>query len=175
MPPPAVRAALAAAAHEVPLRQGRRIPASHLHVTLAFVGTIDPTARAACERAASAVAGEPFELVFERAGHFRRAGVVWLGLAAPSPALEALVARLRAALRAVAVRCDPKPFHCHLTIARAAGLAPGAPRLPAVRWSVREFALMESVADGAGVRYETRARWPLRPAARDETTSSPVR
>lgn len=174
MPPPRVACALAAAAAQIRLPHARRLPAANLHVTLAFVGEIDARARAACERAAATVEGDSFELVFDRAGHFEGARVAWLGLERSPLALDALVAALRAALDAAGQRYDPKPFRCHLTIARGARAVPLPQTLAPVRWPVHEFALVESLSGSAGVRYETRAKWPLRPACRDETAPPPV-
>lgn len=174
MPPPAVASALAVAAASVDLPHARRLAAADLHVTLAFVGQIDAPARVACERAASAVEGTAFELVLDHAGHFERARVAWLGPRETPPALVALAANLRAALDTENQRYDPKPFRCHLTIARDARHVPLPQRLAPVHWPVREFALVESLSGSAQTRYVTRAIWPLRPACRDETASPPV-
>ena len=174
MPPPAPRAALAAAAAGAPLPQGRRVPAANLHVTLAYVGEVDAAVRARCERAAATLDGEAFDLDFDHVGCFERARVAWLGLAHTPPALTALVADLRAALAAAALPFDPKPFRCHLSFARDARAVPLPQRLAPVRWPVHEFALVESLSGSAGMRYETRAKWPLRPACRDETAPPPV-
>ena len=46
-----------------------------------------------------------------------RARIAWLGFA-PEPALDALEARLWAALRAGGAAFDDKPFQAHLTLAR---------------------------------------------------------
>ncbi len=142
--------------------------------TRAFIGQVDAAARAGCERAAAKIEREAFELSFDHAGCFARARVAWLGLARVPPGLTALVADLRAALAAAAVRFDPAPFRCHLTIARDARAVPLPQRFAPVRWPVHEFALVESLSGSAGVRYETRAKWPLRPAHRDETAPPPV-
>jgi 2'-5' RNA ligase len=174
MPPPALQSALAAAAAQVHLPHGRRVPATGLHVTLAFLGQVDAAARAGCERAGATIDREAFELSFDRAGCFERTHVAWLGPVRAPPGLTDLAADLRAALAAEAVRFDPQPFRCHLTIARDARAVPLPQRFTPVRWPVHEFALVESLSGSAGVRYEIRAKWPLRPARRDETAPPPV-
>jgi len=174
MPEATTVAALAHAA--APLREGRGrpVPGSNYHVTLVFVGQVDAAGLAACIAAGERVDGRAFTLDFTCAGSFPRARVAWLAPAATPPALETLVAELRAALAAAGVGHDPKPFRCHLTIAREVRAPLPARALPPVTWPVREFALVESLSDTAGVRYETRARWLLRPARRDETAPPPV-
>lgn len=174
MPPPMVASALAAVAAGVLGGRERAVPVANYHVTLAFVGRVDAAGLAACRDAGACVQGEPFALDLDAAGAFPRARVAWLAPAAVPPALDALVAGLRAALARAAVACDPKPFRCHLTIARDIRAPLPAQTVSRVRWPVADFALVESVSDAAGVRYETRAKWPLRPACRDETAALPV-
>ncbi len=161
-PGTAERQALAAAANCVTLEGGRRVPPSNLHVTLAFIGAVDAVGEAACLRAAGRVEAAPFALDVDRVGHFPRARVAWLGLGEPPAALTALVATLRARLAEEAVNFDPRPFRCHVTIARDVLQLSLPQRAPAVHWPVTEFALVESVTRAAGPRYEVRAGWLLR-------------
>jgi len=161
-PGTAERRALDAAARSVSLEDGWRVPPANLHVTLAFIGTVDAAGLAACLRAAGRVEAEPFALDVDRLGHFPRARVAWLGLGEEPVALTALVAALRARLVDAAVSFDPRPFRCHVSIARAVARLALPQRVPEVHWQVTEFALVESVALATGPRYEVRARWLLR-------------
>jgi len=161
-PGAAARRALADAAGQVTLDDGRSVPPANLHVTLAFVGVVDAGQQAACVRAAGRVDAAGFALDFDRAGHFGRARVAWLGPREQPAALTALVDALRAALAGEDVPFDPKPFRCHLTIARDVARLALPQRVPVVHWDVTEFALVESVTAAAGPRYEVRARWLLR-------------
>ena len=161
-PGTAERRALAAAAQCVTLEDGRRVPPSNLHVTLAFIGAVDAPGQAACLRAAGRVEAEPFALDVDRVGHFPRARVAWLGIGEQPAALATLVSTLRARLAEEAVPFDPRPFRCHVTLARAVVRLALPQRVPAVHWPVTEFALVESVTRAAGPRYEVRAGWLLR-------------
>lgn len=176
MPPSAVASRLAAAAAGVRYPAGRRLPAGNLHVTLAFMGALDDPAQDACAAAAAGVTtGTPFVLDFDHAGWFQRARVAWLGPAQVPPALTALAGALRESLDAAGVAHDRQPFRCHLTIARDVDELALPQAVTPVRWTVTEFALVESVPSVAGTRYESRAKWPLRPVFRDETARPPVR
>jgi len=161
-PGAAERQALEAAARCVALEGGRRIPPAHLHVTLAFIGAVDAAGQAACIRAAGQVEAVPFALDIDRAGHFSRARVAWLGPGEEPAALTALVAALRARLAGEGVSFDPRPLRCHLSIARDVMRLALPQRVPGVHWQVTEFVLVESVTLAAGPRYEVRARWLLR-------------
>jgi 2'-5' RNA ligase len=173
MPPPAVASALAAAAADVRYPAGRPLPAGNLHVTLAFMGAVDATACA--EAAARVTTGTPFVLDFDHAGWFERARVAWLGPAQVPPALTALAGALRSSLDAAGLPCDRQAFRCHLTIARDVDALALPQAVTPVRWTVTEFALVESVRGAAGTRYESRAKWPLRPVFCGETARPPVR
>jgi len=174
MPEVATVAALAHAAAPLPEIRGRPVPRSNYHVTLVFVGQVDAAGLAACIAAGGRVDGRAFTLDFTSAGSFPRARVGWLAPTHTPAALATLVADLRSALAAAGVGHDPKPFRCHLTIARDICGPLAAQAVSPVAWPVREFALVESLSDTAGVRYEIRARWLLRPACRDETAPPPV-
>ena len=156
--------------------RGRPVPAGNLHLTLAFLGEVADTRREAVAQAAAAAAASvgPFELsltdigIFQR-GTFGRAGVLWLGGPATEP-LTALVRDLKDRLIEAGFGLDRKPFRPHLTLARKlpplAQPARGTtgPLDRAIAWSVSEIALIASVTDPAGARYQMLQTWPLRAA-----------
>lgn len=172
--PEEVRAAVADAVAALRGRGGklRWTDPGNWHLTLAFLGET-PLERlgeieAACAQAAAEAA--PLTLRLDgSAGHFRRA-VLWARLA-DAPALDALAARVRELL--VPVRpslAEERPFHAHLTLARARRGQQVPRRLveaydgPAVTWTVTELELLRSRLgqgpDGSA-RYEPLATWPL--------------
>ncbi len=157
-----VQEALARHARRLVRKAGRRIPPGRIHLTLVFLGWVDPATRACLERRAGEVSVPPFELVIDRAGAFPRARVVWAGPDAAPPPL----ARLEAALREAAVRCgletDTRPFVPHVTLARKAAPVPAGPLPEPVRWPVADFALVRSRLRPGGAGYEVLRRWPLR-------------
>lgn len=174
-PPAATRLALASlAATHAPARARRTHP-DDLHLTLVFVGEVEPRLADACAEVAAGVAGDAFELAIDTFGCFRRARIAWLGPRATPLALGALVDTLRAGLAAAAVPFDARPFRPHVTIAREARPTGADAAVPTVAWPVTDFSLVESVAGARAARYEVRASWPLRPAARCETARPPVR
>jgi 2'-5' RNA ligase len=159
-PDEAARAALAAKSKEIARRcAGRPVPAANLHLTLAFLGEVDPGAIPALRRAAQPAAQAPFELALDQLGAFARAGVAWAGCLRPPPELIALQAGLAKRIREAGFAPDERAFAAHLTLARRIRqpLAPEA--MEAVRWPVGSFALVESVR-GEGA-YRTLAEWPL--------------
>jgi len=161
-PEPALQAELARLGRRLVRKGGRRLPPEAIHLTLLFLGGVDPATRACLERAAGAVAVPAFELVIDRAGAFPRARVVWVGPAGAPPPL----ARLEAALREAAAGCglepDTRPFVPHLTLARKAAPVPAGPLPEPVRWAVADFALVRSRLRPGGAEYEVLRRWPLR-------------
>ncbi len=140
-----------------------------LHITLAFLGRTE-TAQipALVALAAAAAAGAcAFALRTGPAGGFPLAGrarILWLGFE-PHPALDALAARLRDALRAGRVAFDEKPFMPHLTLARfrepvdLARLA--LPPLEPLSFTVREITLFRSVPVPEGTSYQKVGKAPL--------------
>ncbi|RQR54463.1 RNA 2',3'-cyclic phosphodiesterase [Burkholderia sp. Bp9125] len=128
MPDAASRDAL----HALPVARGaRRTHADHLHVTLAFLGAIE---RGACDALAARLPGLaaahalPLQAVTRLAWWpslpKARLIVAELGV---EPALVALNDALVAALRALGLPTDRRPFRPHVTLARLPHYALGQP------------------------------------------------
>lgn len=175
--PDTVRAALGAEIERLrPLARGVGWVASdNLHVTLKFLGTVEPErldpATSALATVATTVA--PFELAVVGLGAFpspTRARVLWAGLAAGADAAARLAGSIDSALAGHGFAPEGRPFAGHVTLGRvreprgdrglASGLAAGVGR----RFGglvVDRFALMRSDLSPGGARYSLIAAWPL--------------
>lgn len=132
---------------------GRPVPPPHYHLTLAFLGNV-PVAQVPAIRAAAAGVTPPvLTLQLDRFGYFPRARVLWIGPTDVPTALTQLAAELWAALQAVGLQPEPRPFRPHVTIARKVNRAPRELSLQVVSWQLRGFALIRSVTAPTGARY----------------------
>lgn len=164
-PDDATRAALAGAAALLNLRDGRPVRRADLHLTLAFLGEVPEARVAALCAMASALRATGFELDIAAAGWWRRSRVAWL---APTQVPAALT-RLAAALTAGAgLAADAVGnYRPHLTVARGVRRPPGLLSAFSVLWPVQDFALISSISDAQGARYQVLAQWPLEAAVFD--------
>jgi RNA 2',3'-cyclic 3'-phosphodiesterase len=149
--------------------QGRFEPAEKLHVTVAFLGSVDA---AQCDAVAQTLRQtsellEPFTLVFDTMGAFpnaRRPRVLWLGPSAGSADFAECANRIRTAYAQLGFRFDHEAS-AHLTICRATSVPPGP--LPRPRSSatlaVRGLTLMRSLPAGQTTRYEALERTTFPP------------
>ncbi|MHB1239844.1 MAG: RNA 2',3'-cyclic phosphodiesterase [Gammaproteobacteria bacterium] len=133
-----------------------------LHVTLAFLGAVDPQRRACCETAGAAVDAASFTLTLDRVGHWPGPQVLWLGSSRPPPALTRLVESLTGVLGACGHVPEPRGFQPHLTLARRVALWKPAPAPVPLHWRVDHLCLVASERGVAGARYRVLRRWPLR-------------
>ena len=160
-PDAAVRGALArlaAAAGD----HGRPVARDNLHLTLAFLGTLDATRLAAVRDAAARVDAEPFRLTLDRIDRWRRPRLICAVPSAPPDALLRLAGELSEAMRALDLPIERRPFAPHVTLVRrAGGEAPPAPPEAPVTWDVDRFALVASRPSEEGVRYTPLAHWPV--------------
>ena len=159
-PDAAARAALADLARSTASRYGGRpVPAANLHLTLVFLGEVDPARIGALRSAADGLAcpGFPFEL--DRIGGFRRSGVAWAGCRRSPPALLTLQSALESRIREAGFSPDDRAFAAHLTLARRVREPVEPEDMRVVEWRANAFALVET-ARGEGV-YRTLAEWPL--------------
>lgn len=141
--------------------RGTWVEAHRYHLTVRFLGAFRELPQSlpaqAC-LAASEVNAAEFNLTLDRLGSFSR--VWWLGCSVLPPALMALWQALGASLARHADWQQPADFTPHVTILRKAD-RPVAADVPAVRWSVRSFALVRSRRGGTGSDYEVIGEWPL--------------
>jgi 2'-5' RNA ligase len=152
----------------------RWLPRHQWHLTLAFLGEVDDATvlTHALETATRDVA--PFTIELAGAGAFpapRRASILWVGVGAGASELTTLASVIRDATAGPTGPGDDRPYHPHLTIARAArprrladlvetiGPAPIGPACP-----VTHVALVESDTRPDGAVHTVRERLPLRGA-----------
>ena len=146
------------------------------HFTLEFLGAATPPQYDQLLIHLAAVRHAPIAIHLDRPGIFDRAGVFHTAIAR-TPPLAALQSLVAAAVALCGFVPDARPYHPHITLARAKGpdrlrtlraLEPyiaHTPTLPG--FTAHEFLLYESHLLPAGAEYEVRARFPLRvqPAA----------
>jgi len=157
-PDDAVRERLVAAS-----RQWSRhpVPEHNLHMTLVFLGDCTAAQRACYCAAAAGVAGAPFTLALNFLGGRARSGIQWLGSSETPAALLQLVRELSRALLACGFEPEKRRFLPHVTLSRKVRKPIVKAGLDALLWAVSDFALVESVPEPGGVRYQVLERWPL--------------
>ena len=120
----------------------------NMHLTLAFIGEY-PDAEPVLD-ALSAVSFTPFEITLEGMGCF---GDLWWAGIQDSPALAAVVRRVRRALAENGIPFDRKRFSPHITLIRkASGKMPGI-RMQPVSMTVSAVSLMRSDRGKKGMIY----------------------
>ncbi|HEY1067130.1 MAG TPA: RNA 2',3'-cyclic phosphodiesterase [Pirellulales bacterium] len=155
------------------LRPNRR---DELHVTLHFIGEVEPGQDAALRQALSSVRGNAFTLNLRGVGRFPEDGppsVLWAGVER-NPTLFALRYLIGSALsEAIGFQPEERPYVPHVTLGRIAPRAwsPAVadylethrgfhvPHVP-----VDRFVLYSSGHDPSGDKYRQEAVYPLAPA-----------
>ena len=140
------------------------------HVTLQFLGNSTPGQLACLEKRLAEIHRLPVPIELPGIGFFERVGVFYASIQL-SPALTSLQRRVLAATAPCGYQPEARPFHPHITLARAKGQA-GSRDLRSLQSSIRtepafspftarEFLLYESHLEPTGARYDVRARFPL--------------
>ena len=99
-------------------------------------------------------------VVLNRAGSFDRARVAWIGADCVPPELTDFRARLADALVASRFSFDRKRWDFHVTIYRDLRTRGANIPIEPLYWQLREYVLMESVQDRAGLNYRVVGSWP---------------
>ena len=137
---------------------GRAITSERLHLTLAFMGAVEPAQVAALEACGSAMPPLHGALALDQVGFWARTGVVWIGSRDPDPGLLEFTAQLHDRVRRLGFRLEPRPFRPHVTLLRRARRRA---RIAPVRlnWALDGFTLTASQLDPAGAHYTVLRRW----------------
>jgi 2'-5' RNA ligase len=134
--------------------EGRATPAEKIHLTLAFLGGVEPAKLAA---AAKKVQAQAFELPVETAKYWRENHIVWVGPREMPKGLRVLVEQLHFALYRAEFILERRAFAAHVTLVRKARKPASIAPLPRVEWPVREFTLVNSDLS----RYKVLERFAL--------------
>ena len=151
----------------------RPIPDDQLHLTLVFLGAVEPARVAAIEERLVEVAAHaaPFETALTAFGAFPPRGaarVLWVGLCDDEGRLAGLARATDDGLRGLVVTQE-RPFRAHVTVARARApvRVPQAvleTAVEPVRFEVGAVTLFRSHLGGRlPARYEPLQRWHLGP------------
>lgn len=159
------------------------LAALDLHVTLCFLGSLDPAQEALVVGRAGELAAGRFELCLDTLEYWNAARAIVLSTPSAPDGARELAARLRALAQACGCVPDDTSWRPHLTLARRVAPAAaqrlaspvGPDRGPVLRLAVQEFCLVHSLfppADAAALavaevrsrapRYQRVRAWPLR-------------
>lgn len=150
----------------------RFVRSGGIHVTLRFLGEIEPRRLAAAEPSWKEAAARSPVLRFRIAGtgafpSERAPRVLWAGIEGiePEGSLASLAASLEAGAIAAGAPRETRAFRPHLTLARAArGAQPGIPpseELPGWKVEADEVVLYRSELLPGGARHTALSRFPL--------------
>lgn len=147
------------------LAPGRITPMRNMHMTLAFVGSVDEPMLDRIEAAAARLMLARCNVELDHVGFWPRGGVVYAGCVV-SGALKQAFAKCSALLSSLDLPIDGRPPVPHVTLARnVRGIR--IPRLgEPIAWTACEFSLVASELHPSGARYSTLASWPM--SARDD-------
>lgn len=143
------------------------IDASHLHLTVRFIGHVgDDRVPAVLEAIAPPLAIAPFEIALGECGVFPPHGpprVLWIGVREGLTSLQALHQEFNRRLLPFGYQPDNRPFSAHLTLARVKDAPRGsgvavrealrAVRVPPVRWRVEHATVFQSILSPRGSTY----------------------
>jgi RNA 2',3'-cyclic 3'-phosphodiesterase len=145
----------------------RWVPPGNLHLTLRFLGSLEPETLERLSGRLEGVRQPPFELDLDGRGTFgprTSPRVIWLRVKRGAEGCAALAATLETASADVGLEVEPRRFRPHVTLARARaepGPLPELPEPPALEpWLVDGFVLYQSLL-GREVVYRELRRYPL--------------
>lgn len=137
---------------------GRAMRADTLHVTLVFLGEVEKARLEALQLAACEVTARRFELRLNEVHYWEHNRIIYAAPGVIPSALLQLVSNLQDSLTRHSFDFDRREYKPHVTLLRNARRGEDTlPGMPAVRWHVKDFAMVR----GGGPEYRVLARFPL--------------
>jgi 2'-5' RNA ligase len=157
---------------QVGLPEARWHDIDDLHLTLRFIGEVDPATESELVDALDLLDGPAVTVVPRGYGHFERRGkpAVLYVAAEPTAELAALQRRVESLVRGCGVAPDPRRFTPHITLARfpksieadrVGRWLETAPTPEIAPFTVDAVTLYRSRRQPDGARYEPQHRFPL--------------
>lgn len=155
---------------------GRAMAKETLHLTLAFVGNVNPGRLpelldlgrevAAEIRSLAPAAPESGLILLDRLGCWPRKRILWMGSDHPPSTPGVLAELLAVKLRARGYALPLRSFAPHVTLVRKPKIIPAASALdalkfPALGWPYDSFVLVRSRPSSSGAAYERLGSWAL--------------
>lgn len=142
---------------------GRAMRADTLHLTLAFLGSVETERIPALQELLAARRWPGGTLVLDHMGQFRGPRIVWAGSSTPVPWLETLHAALWRDLNRQGLTEPAEAFRPHVSLLRNAGAADLAalPAQPAITWRADRLVLVASLPRESGSYYEVISEYAL--------------
>jgi 2'-5' RNA ligase len=151
-----------------PLPFRRWQPEKTLHVTLHFLGEVDPALLSSLEESLreGCHGFGAFRLQLDSLGAFpslKRPRTIWLGVAGQRDRLHALETLIRPRVVGLGIPLEDRPYAPHITLARDPQGPVVVPEVtvPPVAWTVSELVLFESTLQRGGAIHTPLARFSL--------------
>ena len=163
LPEPDTAQAIAYHADQLSPVHGRKVKRENLHITLLFLGNVDHAVKDRLCSDCDELTFPTFDIEIDRAGWWKKAGILWLG----PKTLPATLKALHDYLLAIACQCrlavENRPYAPHITLMRKVSQAPPQPVVNPFTWHVKDFSLMQSITHPVGVEYRELMSWSLLP------------
>jgi 2'-5' RNA ligase len=134
---------------------------ANLHVTLVFLGAVNPGTEAELINRVKAITGAKITISFDQLSYWKQPRTLCLTIARANLTLLALVEQLSTLAQQLKIPLDARPYQPHVTLARKVR-QPVRLTFEPIIWQADAFCLYESCSTGHGVAYRVIERWLLR-------------
>ena len=143
---------------------GRAVAIANFHLTLAFLGELQPARLDplldAADRLLERHTGSHRGMMIDQVGYWSKPGMYWAGPRVCPDAVSQIADALRGLVVQFGARRERTAFQPHITLFRRCQTPPAAPSVPpAIELAAPSVALFESRQGRDGVSYQPLAEW----------------
>jgi len=126
---------------------------SNLHITLVFLGKLNPQQLPALIKQVEKIPFSSFELCLNHSGYFKNSKAAWLGLESIPDSLLQLHMQLINVAEQCNISIKSQSYKPHVTLSRKAA-AMSKQQITPIHWLIKDYALVESIDTAKGVVYQ---------------------
>lgn len=159
-PHAAARAEIERVQQFLPTTGMQLVSSANLHLTLAFLGSVEKTIMESLMECAATLTVPAFRLTLDHAEH--GPGMLWLAPSEIPPPLMTLAGDLRRCMHVTRLPVEQRAYRPHVTLARKAPHAIPLPAIEPIDWDVGCFCLLQSLMQSGSTVYRSVRCWPLK-------------
>ncbi len=144
----------------ITLTNVRKLNPQNLHMTLLYLGQVNPAIEQEITLKVMKVRCAPFAFQLDQIQYWTTPKIICLTVSQQPKALLDLVNQLVEVCQSYPIHIHDRPYQAHVTLMRKAKQVYPLVYEP-IHWQADSFVLVESISTATGIRYEILKRWSL--------------
>ena len=142
-------------------RMAKPVASKNFHITLHYIGSVTADEMSALVKSLDSIHCPAFNVSVDHLGHFKQAKSLWVGAKNIPEELDRLFKETGRCVESHFETYQPGKFIPHVSLFRKANKKIHVESFKSIKWSIKDFVLVESKTHAEGVEYIVLKEWRL--------------